>query len=84
MEITDIKGLERNIKEGMDCLLRVSSEKDLLSSIIETTSIKHNIDKSEVRRLIAIAYKKAYDFEKYDKEKNTIESVFNIIDSMNI
>lgn len=84
MQVSDVKQLEGNIQEGLSCLFRIESEKELLSTIIETTAEKHNIEKKIVRKLIATAYKKATDLNKYNDEKSLFEDVFGIVDNMNV
>lgn len=84
MQVSDVKQLEKNIQQGLDCLFRLDAEKELLSTIIETTAEKNQIDKKVVRKLIATAYKKATDLEKYNEEKGMFEDVFGIIDAMSV
>lgn len=84
MQVNDVKQLEKNIQEGLSCLFRIESEKELLTTIIETSAEKNGIDKKVVRKLIATAYKKATDLSKYNDEKELFEDVFGIVDNLNL
>jgi hypothetical protein len=70
------------VQEGIDALVQLEAGKDLLASIIETTAEKSGKSKAEVRKLIAIAYKKQYDPEKYEAEKDLMDFVYSVTDSL--
>lgn len=57
----DLKKIKTAVREGTDCLLRISAEKDALKDIINTVSEEFDIPKKYVNDLIRREH--ANDFE---------------------
>ena len=68
--------LNKSVAEGVDSKLREASEKDLLNSIIETTRDKF------IRGLITKKFDMIYDVEKYVKNKDKIETLYELLEGM--
>ena len=76
--------LKKAIQEGVDCKLQEAAAKDLLSSIIDTTKEKLGGKECEldIRGMITKAYDRTYDLVKFDKNKQKIEDVYEILEEI--
>tara|TARA_Y100000310_G_scaffold74348_1_gene70484 strand:+ start:16061 stop:16330 length:270 start_codon:yes stop_codon:yes gene_type:complete len=85
-----LKGQERDkyingmLSEGIDALVRIDSGKELLGAIIDTGNEKLGVDKASIRKAITAAYNKVYNNDKYLKDKDTNETVYEMLEGFNV
>lgn len=80
----ELQVLKSAIREGVDSKLREASEKDLFNSILETTKEKLGGKECtlDIRGIITKEFDRIYDPEKYEKNKEKIETIYSILDEM--
>lgn len=78
----DIKAIEKAINEAVDAKIRMESERDLLKEITSTTSEKHEVDKKVFNKMVALAYKRRYQLDKYQEEKTIIEEAYDFLEGV--
>ena len=76
------KLLRDAVREGIAATLRANDAKSVITDIIEVTAEKLEMDKAELRKMIAVGYKKEYDNENYLKEYDRVHSAYQLIEDM--
>lgn len=64
----DITAINKAIQEGVDCMLRIDAEKDLMKDILEVVKEKYAIKPKHMRKMIKLKYKGTFDQENKENE----------------
>lgn len=74
------KELNKYIDEGINALVEIQGAKELLSSVVESICEKFGYEKAEANQILAKAYQKKYENEKYEKTKERTEKVYEVVE----
>lgn len=82
--MTDINMLNKFVKEGVKATVEKKSAEDLIDSIAGSMEDKLDIKKAEAKKIIAHAYEKAYNTDKFNEKKTKIEELYETLDVVEV
>lgn len=61
MSPEDKKKIKGAVQEMSDCMIRIESEKELMTEIVKVTAEKYGVDKAQFRKIATIYHKRNLD-----------------------
>ncbi len=80
----NVKMLNDMIKEGVNATVAKKGKEELIDSIAETMEAKLDIKKPEAKKMIAAAYEKQYNTEKFMEKREKIEELYDTLDAVEV
>lgn len=80
--IKNAQDLVKGFQEFSNAKIEEEAAKGLQTAIVETCAEKHDMEKGEWKAAAEVYFKKNYYPEKYEKEREKVESKYEIVDSV--
>ena len=80
----NVKQLNVYLNEGMNATIKKKMAEEEIDSIAESMENKLEIPKADAKKLIAKAYKKIYEADKYEQERVKIEELYDNLDAASL
>ena len=80
----NVKQLNVYLNEGMNATIKKKMAEEEIDSIAESMENKLEIPKADAKKLIAKAYKKIYETDKYEQERVKIEELYDNLDAASL
>lgn len=78
--LNKVQYLRDAIAEGVVATMAIKDAQSRMTDIIDVTAEKLEMDKPEIRKMIAVSYQKEYDPEGYAKGRDLADTVYGFVE----